>query len=108
MRRAALLVGALWCVVSGAGSSRAAPPDYTKAYAMAMRCMIFSSTYKDETHARVAFDAWKRLGELQGLENARMNVDMDWAVSRETRKFHNDPRYRSQTQADCRALGWAQ
>lgn len=93
--------------VIGRANAQSVRPDYGKAYTMALRCMVFSSYSKDEAHARTAFDAWKRLGQLQGLENARMNVDMDFAVSLETKKFHDDAAYRQQTQVDCRALGWA-
>lgn len=104
----AALIGVLIAdpVLSGA-HAQSARPDYAKAYTMALRCMVFSSYSKDEAHARAAFDAWKRLGQLQGVENARMNVDMDFAVSHETKKFHDDAAYRQQTQVDCHALGWA-
>lgn len=84
----------------------ASKPDYAKAYAMAARCMVFNTYVSDKATARVAFDAWKRLGELQGLTNRKMNDDMIRAVSHETVQFHQHADYREQTRVDCRALGW--
>jgi hypothetical protein len=85
----------------------ASKPDYAKAYTMAARCMVFNTYVSDKTTARVAFDAWKRLGELRRLTNAKMSDDMDWAVSNETVQLSQNPDYRAQTRVDCRALGWA-
>ena len=85
----------------------AAAPDYASAYRMAARCMVFNGYINDQATARVAFDAWKRLGQLQGLSDARMSDDMTWAVANETVQFHQHADYRQQTQVDCRALGWA-
>lgn len=108
-----LVIAMLACIVFVkliVDTAHAAPPkpDYAKAYAMAARCMVYNSFYKDKPHALVAFDAWKKLGQLQGLENAKMNVDMDFAVLSETKKLNKDAAYRRQTQVDCRALGWAE
>lgn len=90
-------------------SAMATPPapDYARAYAMAARCMVFNTYVHDEAMARVAFDAWKRLGELQGLTNRKMNDDMTWAVANENVQLHQHADYRAQMQVDCRALGWA-
>jgi hypothetical protein len=87
----------------------ATPPaaDYARAYAMAARCMVFNGYIKDQATARVVFDAWKRLGELQGLKNAQMNADMERAIAHENVRLHQHADYRAQTQVDCRALGWA-
>lgn len=98
--------------IASVGLMAAAPlpsptPDYAKAYAMAARCMVFNTYVNDTDTARVAFDAWKRLGQLQRLTDARMSEDMDWAVSNETVQFSQRPDYRAQTRVDCHALGWA-
>ena len=85
----------------------ASKPDYAKAYAMAARCMVFNTYVSDKATARVAFDAWKRLGELQGLTNRKMNDDMTRSAAYENVQLHQYADYRQQTQLDCRALGWA-
>jgi hypothetical protein len=85
----------------------ASKPDYAKAYAMAARCMVFNTYVSDKAAARVAFDAWKRLGELQGLTNRKMNDDMTRSAAYENVQLHQHADYRQQTQVDCRALGWA-
>lgn len=87
----------------------ATPPaaDYARAYTMAARCMVFNTYVNDTAMARIAFNAWKRLGELQGLTNRKMNDDMTWAVANENVQLHQHADYRAQTQVDCRALGWA-
>ena len=113
--RGVILVAAMVLVSCAVGASakqppqKAAPkPDYAKAHGMAARCMIYSSIYRDEPRARSAFDAWKRLGELQGLSNRELNGELDVLTKWETQRLRDDPVYRSQTQVDCRALGWAQ
>jgi hypothetical protein len=95
--------------LAAASSAMATPPapDYARAYAMAARCMVFNGYNNDTEMARVAFDAWKRLGELQGLNDTRMSDDMTRAVANETVQFHQHADYREQTRVDCRALGWA-
>jgi hypothetical protein len=109
--RNAVLVGlmvAISCAASAKTPQKAtSKPDYAKAYAMAARCMVFNTYVSDKTTARVAFDAWKRLGELRRLTNAEMSDDMDWAVSNETVQLSQNPDYRAQTRVNCRALGWA-
>ena len=99
------ILAALALVMVAAKPAPAQKPDYAKAHAMAARCMIFSSQYGNETHARAAFDAWKRLGELQGLTNRQLNGELDVLTKWETRRLHDDAVYRAQTRADCRALG---
>ena len=110
MRKAvlAVLMVAMASAVSAKAQQKAAPkPDYAKAYAMASRCMVFNTYVKDTDTAHVAFDAWKRLGQLQGLTDAKLNDDMDRAVAYETVQLRQSPDYRGQTRVDCRALGWA-
>lgn len=85
----------------------AAKANYAKAYAMAARCMVFNTYVHDTETARIAFDAWKRLGQLQRLTDAKMSDDMDHAVAYETVQLRHSPDYRAQTLVDCRALGWA-
>jgi hypothetical protein len=102
----------VWAVLSFAISSAAnaqpAPnPDYARAYAMAARCMVFNGYINDSTYSRIAFDAWKRLGQMQGLSDARMTDDMQRAIAHENVQLHQHADYRAQTQVDCRALGWA-
>jgi hypothetical protein len=104
MRR---MVGGLALIWASAAMATPQTPDYSRAYAMAARCMVFNTYVHDTETARVAFDAWKRLGQLQGLTDARMSDDMDWAVSNETVQLSQRPDYRAQTLVDCRALGWA-
>lgn len=82
-------------------------PDYARAYAMAARCMVFNGYINDRDYSRIAFDAWKRLGQLQGFSDARMNDDMQRAIAHENVQLHQHTDYRAQTQVDCRALGWA-
>lgn len=110
--RVAVVVAALAILTLDAVISRAhaqtAQPDYAQAYAMAMRCMVFNTYYKDDPHARLAFDAAVRLGHLQGFTNTRLNDDIDAAIARESVQFHQHADYRQQTQVNCRALGWAQ
>lgn len=113
--RGVFLVAAI-VLASGATAAASKQPspktaskaDYAKAYAMAARCMVFNTYVSDKATARVAFDAWKRLGELQGLTNRKMNGDMDQAVAYETVQLRQYPNYRAQTKVDCHALGWAQ
>lgn len=99
----------LLATMAAASSATASPSasDYAEAYAMAARCMVFNGYINDTEMAREAFDAWKRLGELQGLSDERMSDDMTWAVANETVQLSQPPDYRAQTQVDCRALGWA-
>lgn len=107
MRRVAMLMGAALCALPHAALAQPAEPDYAKAYALAMRCFVASGGRHDETHARPAFDAAMKLGRALGLENARINVDFDWAISRETEKLSRDPDYKEATLMICRKFGWA-
>lgn len=78
MRKANWAVLALGLLASASGVAAKPPaPDYARAYAMAARCMVFNTYVKDTETARVAFDAWKRLGQLQGLTDDKMSDDMD-------------------------------
>jgi hypothetical protein len=106
MRR---MLGGLTLALTWANAAMAMQPapDYARAYAMAARCMVFNGYINDNAYSRVAFDAWKRLGQLQGLSDARMTDDMQRAIAHETVQFHQHADYRQQTQVDCRALGWA-
>lgn len=98
---------AIALIWSSAAMANQPAPDYARAYTMAARCMVFNTYINDTATARIAFDAWKRLGQLQGLSDARMSNDMDWAVANETVQLSQRPDYRAQTRVDCRALGWA-
>lgn len=95
----------VFCPVSV--SAEPAKPDYAKAYALAMRCFVASGGKQDQAHARPAFDAAVKLGQAMGFENARINVDFDWAISRESAKLAKDSTYREATLATCRKFGWA-
>lgn len=99
-----LMLALIWATAAMATQPA---PDYARAHAMAARCMVFNTYINDRETARVAFDAWKRLGELQGLTNRKMNDDMTWAVANENVQLHQSADYREQTRVDCRALGWA-
>ena len=112
--KAALLVALLCLIGLNAAVQRAhaaeptpVAPDYAKAYALAMRCFVASGADDPQARSRAAFDAAVKLGRAQGFENARINVDFDWAISRETQKLSRDTAYKTATLATCRKFGWA-
>lgn len=101
----------VWVLMLGlAYAANAKPPsmtDYAKAYAMALRCTVYSITYKDEASAKRAFDAAIGLGKLQGFSDAKVNDDFNAAIARETVRLRQEAGYPTKTRADCKALSWA-
>lgn len=109
MRHVAILVAAAVAampVATSAAPAKAAP-DYAAAYDHAVRCFVVSGINKDRVGSRAAFDAALRLGQLQGLSNAEINVGLDWAIPRETENIRRDPTYKERILARCRQLGFA-
>jgi hypothetical protein len=98
---------ALAAMPASVASQSSPAPDYASAYNYALRCYVVILSNGDRAKARPAFDAALRLGQLQGFTNARINVDLDWAISREAQNMRSDSAYKARTLATCRQLGWA-